>query len=186
MEFELIAATTPSGCIGNKGRIPWRVKEDLMRFKAITSTTESKNEKNIVIMGRKTYESIPRCRRPLADRTNIVVTSQPESVRELYTPRENLLFASSLDQAVEKAYSLDNKGTVFIVGGVRLYRESIVDKRCKRLYLTVVRRPVQCDSIVPEFREIIQNRMNGSYKTVRSRNGLEDVEYHIYERVEHL
>jgi len=182
MELQLIAATTPSGCIGNQGRIPWRIREDLTRFKVITSTTETKDERNVVIMGRKTYQSIPKKKRPLEDRTNIVVTSQPEKIEEIDSPRTNLIFASSLEDAIKEAESLQKRRKVFVAGGVRLYREVIADKRCKRLYLTVVRRPVQCDSVVPEFCKVLEGGDTSPYKLVRSHNSKEDVEYRIYER----
>ena len=65
--FELIVACTPSGVIGNNNTIPWHIPEDLTHFRKIT-------EGHIVIMGRKTFESLPN-QIPLKKRYNIVLTS---------------------------------------------------------------------------------------------------------------
>ena len=67
MEIVLIVAVAENGVIGAGGAIPWRLKSDQARFKAITLNKP-------VVMGRKTFESL---RRPLPGRTNIVVTRDP-------------------------------------------------------------------------------------------------------------
>ena len=64
MSIRLICAIAKNNVIGNENRLPWNISEDLKRFKELTS-------KNIVVMGRKTYESIGR---PLPKRKNIVLS----------------------------------------------------------------------------------------------------------------
>lgn len=68
MKISIIAAVSENGVIGQKGKIPWHISEDLKRFKKITAGHH-------LIMGRKTYQSI---RRPLPGRTNIVVSRNPK------------------------------------------------------------------------------------------------------------
>ena len=75
----IVAATIPEFGIGFNGTIPWRVAEDLKFFKETTSSTNDRNKKNAVIMGRKTWESIPPKYRPLKDRFNIVLTRNTNS-----------------------------------------------------------------------------------------------------------
>ena len=67
MELNLIAGMTEQRIIGNEGKLPWYIPEDLELFKKIT-------EGNTVLMGRKTYQSLPETKKPLPNRNNIVIT----------------------------------------------------------------------------------------------------------------
>ena len=73
--MEAILACTHNGGIGLNGKLPWRLKEDMKLFKRITTTIQNPNDEgkqNAVIMGRKTWESIPNKFRPLPNRINII------------------------------------------------------------------------------------------------------------------
>jgi len=77
--MEAILACTHNGGIGLNGKLPWRLKEDMKLFKKITTTIQNPNDKekgklNAVIMGRKTWESIPMKFRPLPNRINIILS----------------------------------------------------------------------------------------------------------------
>src|SRR5262245_23206269 len=67
----IVAAVARNGCIGKDGDLPWRIPEDMRRYRAITMG-------KVVVMGRKTWESIPAKFRPLPGRTNVVVTRQAD------------------------------------------------------------------------------------------------------------
>lgn len=179
--FELIAASALNGCIGDKGRLPWDIKEDMRRFKAITTNTHSPCDKNIVIMGKNTYLSIPERHRPLSDRINIVVTSCPDAVRASDSGERKLTFASSFEDALIKASEIVNGGSIYVIGGVSLYREGILDKRCDRVYLTVVKKVVYGDAIVGEFKKLISGKLQDRYTLVRCRESPLNIEYRIYE-----
>lgn len=71
----IAAATTKSGGIGAKGRIPWTLPGDMAYFNRVTSTSSHPSLQNVVIMGRKTWESIPSQFRPLPRRLNIVISA---------------------------------------------------------------------------------------------------------------
>jgi dihydrofolate reductase len=71
----IVAATTTNG-IGKAGGMPWHISADLKYFKDVTSKAPEGTQ-NVVIMGRKTWESIPAKNRPLADRFNIVISKDP-------------------------------------------------------------------------------------------------------------
>jgi dihydrofolate reductase len=73
MQFKLIVATDSNYGIGLDGSIPWYIKNDILNF---TNITKNVNETNVVIMGRKTWESIPSKFRPLKSRLNIVLSHQ--------------------------------------------------------------------------------------------------------------
>jgi dihydrofolate reductase len=103
----LIVAMTPGGVIAKNGAIPWKVSEDLKRFKTLTTG-------HSIIMGRKTYESIGR---PLPNRTNIVLMN---SKKALSPPSDNLFTARSLADACELAYAVDD--SPFVIGGGEIYK----------------------------------------------------------------
>ena len=116
----LILATADNGVIGKDGAIPWRIGDDLRRFKQLTVGKP-------VVMGRKTWDSLPK--KPLADRINIVVTRQPG------WNAEGAIAASSLDDALAKAAQA---AEVMVIGGAEIYREAL--PHAQRIELTEVHR----------------------------------------------
>ena len=68
-QVTLVAAVAKNGCIGKDGHLPWHLPEDMKHFKELTTG-------KVVVMGRKTWESLPEKFRPLPDRKNVVVTRQ--------------------------------------------------------------------------------------------------------------
>ena len=75
----LVVACSPSNGIGKNGSLPWRLRKEMAYFKSVTTNTASLNTpqpkaKNVVIMGRNTWESIPKKFRPLPDRHNLVIS----------------------------------------------------------------------------------------------------------------
>jgi dihydrofolate reductase len=100
-----IAAVAANGVIGAQSDIPWRISADWQRFKALTMG-------NVLIMGRKTYDSIGR---PLPGRTMFVIT------RDRMWRGEGVRAVSSLDEALDQALRLDSQ-TIFVAGGGEVYR----------------------------------------------------------------
>ena len=113
----IVVAVAANGVIGNKGGIPWHIPADLKRFKQLTLG-------ETVVMGRKTWESLPI--KPLPDRQNIVVSSQ-----DLDLPK-GVLLAKSYQQALNLAAN-----DVFVIGGSRLYREAL-DCGAETVHMTKV------------------------------------------------
>ena len=104
----LIWAQSNTGAIGQAGRIPWEVPEDMAHFRAVTMS-------HPVIMGRKTWESLPPRFRPLPGRANIVVTRNPDWTDEGATT------ASSVEDALAAA----PEDTVWVIGGGEIYRAAM-------------------------------------------------------------
>jgi dihydrofolate reductase len=128
--FKAIAAMSRHRVIGNGSRLPWHLPEDFQWFKKMTTG-------QIVVMGRKTFESIGR---PLPNRETIVVSrggfSHP-GVRVVRDWRE-------IDPAAETR-------EVFICGGAQIYAQAL--PRCAELYLTLVKREVAGDVFFPPFEQ---------------------------------
>lgn len=121
-----------AGGIGKDGRLPWHLRRDLQRFKALTLN-------HYVIMGRKTYQAIGR---PLPGRHNLVVTRYPEhSIPGCVT-------AGSLDQALEIARRAGEK-EAFVIGGAAIFRLAL--PLAQRIYLTRVHTIADCDVFFPQF-----------------------------------
>jgi len=104
----LVWAQSRDGVIGAGGGMPWHVPEDLAHFKAVTAG-------HPVVMGRRTWDSLPPRFRPLPGRENIVVTRQPDWTAE------GASRAGSLDEAL----AIAGDGTVWVIGGGQLYRDAI-------------------------------------------------------------
>jgi dihydrofolate reductase len=116
----LVLAMAENGVIGKDGAIPWRIADDMKRFKALTLGKP-------VVMGRKTWDSLPR--KPLVDRPNIVVTRQPDWAAD------GAIKAFSFDDALAKA---GNGADVMVIGGGEIYRQALA--RADRIELTQVHR----------------------------------------------
>ncbi len=129
----LIAAIAKNNCIGHHNTIPWQIPEDMQHFKKITNG-------KIVLMGRKTWESLPPKFRPLPNRKNIVITRQipykvPVGV-EVYV---------SIDDALA-AYQ-DND--IMVIGGAEIYRQTI--DKADTLFITQVDMDVDGDAFFPDI-----------------------------------
>jgi dihydrofolate reductase len=133
MKIMLIAALAEDGTIGNEGRIPWHISDDLKRFKRLTMG-------HPLLMGRKTYESIGK---PLPGRTNIVLTRNPQ-----FHAHEEVRVFAGLDAALEFCRQQQAQ-TVFVIGGAELYRQSI--DRAVTLLLTHVHKRIDGDTKFPDF-----------------------------------
>jgi len=149
----VVAATAKEFGIGWKGQIPWRLSGDMAYFKEVT-TSSVEGKVNAVIMGRKTWESIPTKFRPLAKRLNVVLSRNANIREELGLPA-SVLVASSLDSALQKLASADLEVSVdkiFVIGGEAVYREAVSSQFCERIHLTSVEHEVQeLDTYFPTF-----------------------------------
>ena len=110
----IIVAMTSDGVIGLNGTVPWHYSADLKRFKRLTLHST-------IIMGRNTWESLPY--RPLSERRNIVITSNPSLETENYP-------------SIEEALSYAQDNDIWFIGGATIYTEAI--QHCDRMYVTYV------------------------------------------------
>lgn len=136
--LSLIVAMTDDGVIGRNNTLPWRLPEDLKRFKDLTMG-------HAIIMGRKTFDSIGK---PLPGRTNIVVSRNPA------LKIDGAVVTASLGEAVRQA-----DADAFVIGGAELFRQAwpLAD----RLYLTLIHEKIEGDVFFPEIdwrRRFIENR----------------------------
>lgn len=125
----IIAAIDKNRGIGNKGKMPWNIKGELERFKALTTG-------NVVVMGGRTFKAIGK---PLKDRMNVIVSST------LDIKEENCITVKSLKEALEKFKNQD----IYISGGSQLYQEGLA--YAEILYITEIDMEAEVDTYFPEF-----------------------------------
>src|SRR3989338_6339012 len=137
----VVAVTKKDTAIGNGGKLLFRISDDLKRFKALTKG-------HPVIMGRKTFESIGR---PLPERTNFVITRNPDY------KVANIIAVHSLEEAIKKASSLlppseegHRQSEIFIIGGGEIYKQAL--PYTDKLYLTLVDSDAEGDVFFPDWR----------------------------------
>ena len=141
MNLTLIAAISDNNVIGLDGKLPWHLSQDLKRFKDLTLGGD-------LIMGRKTYESLPT--KPLPGRRTIVITSGT------LEPQDNLYWIRSPEIAIELLKALwmvpTSKG-VFVCGGAQVYKDFL--PLCNRMEITRVHLTISEDHgelvLFPDF-----------------------------------
>jgi len=141
-EIVIIAAVARNRVIGKDNKLLWNIPEDMAHFKALTSG-------HTVIMGRKTWESLPPRFRPLPGRRNIVISRQVGYAApgaEVADSLENALkLASTLGLAADSMVA----ATVFIIGGEQIYRQAMAV--ADRLEITEVDQEPEGDAWFPEI-----------------------------------
>jgi dihydrofolate reductase len=144
--MEAIYAIDLKNGLSKGGIIPWKSKKDLKFF-------ANKTKNNVVIMGRNTYFSLPDEVKPLKNRLNIVLTSQPDKFLDLNDGNENVIFTNNdkIHNAILnyreiylKKYSfLSSNFKIFFIGGKKIYEQFI--PLCEKVWVTQIKKNYSCD-----------------------------------------
>lgn len=126
--FNLIAAVDFNGYIGYQGKIPWHISEELKYFKKVTGDSP-------VIMGRKTWDSLPK--KPLPNRENLVISSSKDGCFKC------------LDAALDYCYLKEK--VPFVIGGAKIYQEAILHPNLNLIYLSIIHGCHEGDTSFPEI-----------------------------------
>ena len=129
--ISIIVAVSEDWGIGKDNELLWHISEDLKRFKSLTFG-------NTIIMGKRTWESLPR--RPLPGRKNIVLTDKEDEIIE------NSVTAYSIEDALGKC---EKNEEIFIIGGGSIYKQFM--PLADRLYITHVHKKAPADIYFPEI-----------------------------------
>ncbi len=134
--LHLIYARAANGVIGKDNAMPWHLPEDMAHFKQLTQGC-------VVIMGRKTWDSLPPRFRPLPGRTNIVVTRQGD------WQAEGALRADSLAQALQQAQAASTEPSrpVWVMGGAQIYAQAL--PLASRVEVTEIAQDFDGDAYAP-------------------------------------
>jgi dihydrofolate reductase len=145
MKLHLIYARARNGTIGKDGQMPWHLPEDLAHFKRVTLGQP-------VIMGRKTWDSLPARFRPLPDRTNIVITRQAD------WSADGALRAASIEEAMQLCGDVAD---AWIIGGAEIYRQA--EPLASTAVVTEIDADFEGDAFAPELGESWQEIQRESH-----------------------
>lgn len=185
--LSLILAHDTKFGIGKSNSLPWKLKKEIRYFKSITTKNHNcypVNESylNAVIMGRKTWESIPLKFRPLTDRLNIILSRNKN-----YNLQQNdklipfTFFADSLDEGIEFAKNyipnilMQKLGHIFIIGGASLYREAFTRTELQNIYITQIYHDFQADTFLTtkeEFPKLIEKFNISTVSSFKEEDGI--------------
>jgi dihydrofolate reductase len=157
-ELTLIVAATSKMGIGRGGTLPWTgLKKEMAYFARVTKRASpgvgtsfevrspiltGLQSTNAVIMGRKTWESIPPKFRPLKDRTNVAIT------RSSGLDAKGGIVVGSVEGAIEAVQKTEVR-RAFIIGGAQIYKAALERKEARRILLTRVLSDFECDTFFP-------------------------------------
>ena len=162
--FKVIVCIDNQNGIGKSNSLPWKIKEDILFFKQKTLEIKNKNKKNCVIMGRKTYQSIPKRFRPLKNRINIVL-SKSNVIEDKET--ENFKIFQELDDVLY--FVKKNKKRIescYVIGGSSIYKLFIEKNLINDFYINSVNKNYNCDIFFPEI-NLDDYKLNSSeYKVI--------------------
>ena len=159
MKISLIVAVAEDRAIGDKGNLLWHLSSDLKRFKAITTG-------HTIIMGRKTYDSLPNGALP--NRRNIVISRQLKSLKdaEVY---------SDIDEALK---ATSDEDIVYIIGGGEIYNKTF--PLADELHITLVHKSYpEADTRFPEWKLTDWNILKQEQIGQDEKNELDSVYYHL-------
>ncbi|KAF2322879.1 hypothetical protein GH714_031726 [Hevea brasiliensis] len=166
--YQVVVAATRDMGIGKDGKLPWRLPSDLKFFKDVTLTTSDSGKKNAVIMGRKTWESIPLEHRPLPGRLNVVLTRSGSF--DIATA-ENVVMCGSLSSALEllaaSPYCLSIE-KVFVIGGGQILREALNAPGCDAIHITEIETNIDCDTFIPTIDSTVFQPWYSSFPMVEN------------------
>ncbi|WJX36239.1 hypothetical protein P8452_24141 [Trifolium repens] len=166
--YQVVVAATEDMGIGKDGKLPWRLPSDLKFFKVITATTSESGKKNAVVMGRKTWESIPLHFRPLPGRLNVVLTRSGSFDN---AAAENVVICTSMSSALEllaaSPYSTSIE-KIFVIGGGEIFREALNAPECEAIHVTEIHANIECDTFMPPIDTTIFRPWYSSFPKVEN------------------
>ncbi|ESZ97210.1 hypothetical protein SBOR_2404 [Sclerotinia borealis F-4128] len=175
-EFTLIVAATNRMGVGKGGGLPWTGLRKEMAYFARVTKRAGPGKTNAVVMGRKTWESIPLKYRPLAKRANYMISRTQSSNSSDIDLGPDAHAGTSLTDALEKLeFRTQSKETnnenekeidrVFIIGGGQIYTAALELKQAKRILLTRILEDFECDTYFP-----VELKEDGTGKDWRRRD----------------
>ena len=182
MKYNLIVAMCRRDGIGYKGKLPWHIKEDLQHFSKLTKGDQGKRK--AVIMGSRTWRSLPQGEGGLAGRDNYVLTASGSLSFDMHIKHERLIKTFRTIEALERfistlAFKYDE---IWVIGGASIYQAFLAAKKIQKCYVTYIDKMFECDTLFPcielhkEWREI-------SRETTYNEKYACAVDYVVYEHI---
>uniref|UniRef100_A0A670XWX4 Dihydrofolate reductase n=2 Tax=Pseudonaja textilis TaxID=8673 RepID=A0A670XWX4_PSETE len=181
--YSIVAVCNNMG-IGKDGKLPWPpLRNEYKHFQKMTMTTKEEGKQNVVIMGRKTWFSIPEKHRPLKNRINIVLSKELKDV-----PEGAHYLANSLEEALDHLETPEMKrkvDKVWIVGGSSIYKEAMERPIHHQLFVTRIMHDFESDTFFPEI-DLKKYRLLPNYTgipvDIQEENGIQ-YKFEVYENI---
>ena len=162
MKFKIIACINQNLCLGNEGKLCYHFSSDLKNFKNITLNS-------VVIMGRKTFESLPK--RPLPHRTNIVITNNKEY------KADGCIVVHSIEECVELCEREFYKIDCYVIGGGKIYEEFLSRDLVDTMYITEVTDTKEGDAYFPNV--LMDSKWRIFYRTDTQHDRPSELNYYF-------
>lgn len=151
MKYNLIVAMCRGDGIGHKGKLPWHIKEDLHYFSKLTKADEGSNKRKAVIMGSRTWRSLPQGEGGLAGRDNYVLTASGSLDFDMHIQHDRLIKTFRSIEALERfinslAFKYDE---IWVIGGASIYRAFLDAKKIQKCYVTYIDKMFEYDTLFP-------------------------------------
>jgi dihydrofolate reductase len=161
----IVVATDINNGIAKNRKIPWNIPEDMAWFKKITTTTNNSDKMNAVVMGRKTWESLPPKFRPLPNRKNAILTKEYQYIQNRGIAQSNLCQYHDLTDAVRSLSRNSAVESIFIIGGSDVYNQTLNSKFpiCEFIFLTKFHKDYECDTFInniPDHFTLLSHTVN--------------------------
>ena len=154
----IVAVSKKNYGIGKDNSMPWYIKSELKYFKDITSNPSFNN---IVLMGRKTWDSLPR--KPLPNRINVVISRDSRTDISVY---EDTYVENNLFSAINKYMNLqkvnNKENRIYVIGGSQIYNSIMESSLTPNIYLTEIYKDYDCDVFFPKINEHLYSLVNVS------------------------
>lgn len=179
VHLNLIAAACNNMGIGANGSLPWKLKKEMTFFTTMTRKTKDIDKKNVVLMGRRTWECIPKKYRPLSNRINMVLSSQ------ILNCGGAAIVCNSISNAlniISKPPLKDQVENVWVIGGSSVYKAAMESPNFYRLYLTRIKEDFICDTFFPPIpSNFVLKQDENIPQGIQEEEGIHFV-YEVYER----
>ena len=165
--YNIIVAFDNKRGIGRENRLPWHFPNDLKYFSKLTRG----NNNNAIIMGKNTWESLPK--KPLPKRDNLILSTKLNINQN--KPKNNYVKSFSSISDIEEFCDTQKYDEIWIIGGAQIYNTFIESKKVNKIYATLIHDSFDCDCFFPEI--------NG-YNIISRENTIENetnISYLIYE-----
>ncbi|CAH1101981.1 unnamed protein product [Psylliodes chrysocephalus] len=183
IKLNLIAAACENMGIGKNNNLPWKLKSEMDYFSRMTSKTIDPTKKNVVIMGRKTWDSIPTKYKPLQNRINFVLSRSNLDLKNC----KDVYASNSLESCIEKLEDNAFKSvyeTVWVIGGRHIYEAALKSDSFHRLYLTKILKTFDCDTFFPPLPTNLKKVSDPDVpEELQTENGI-DYTYNVYENTQ--
>ncbi|KAK5648736.1 hypothetical protein RI129_003628 [Pyrocoelia pectoralis] len=179
LKFNLIAAASQNRGIGKNNTLPWKLKAEMNYFSKMTETTKSNSKKNVVIMGRRTWDSIPSKYQPLPNRINFILSKSKLDLEQFHDVCGFTSWNDIYDKLNDNKFKEEYE-QIWIIGGSSIYKHALESKYFYRLYLTEIKKEFDCDTFFPTFSNVKEVSDPVVPQGIHEENGIE-YEFKVYQ-----